>query len=87
MRANRGSELAHHIQDKLDNQGFLTSQELNPFLDQAFQDALGKGPSVKGILVDGFPRCLEQLEAFEAWPFQADLPLVSHDSNARPMYC
>ncbi|SMR55528.1 unnamed protein product [Zymoseptoria tritici ST99CH_1A5] len=78
MRENRTSPLAVQIQDKLDNQGFLSSDDLNPFIEQAIKDALTKdGPKLRGILVDGFPRCVEQLETFDSWPFQDQLPLAA----------
>ncbi|KAF9639936.1 adenylate kinase 1 ATP binding protein [Lasiodiplodia theobromae] len=77
MRENRTSSLAVQIQDKLDNQGFLTSDDLNPFICQAIKDALSRDePKFQGILVDGFPRCAEQLESFNTWPFPDELPLV-----------
>ncbi|RYP68780.1 hypothetical protein DL770_008390 [Monosporascus sp. CRB-9-2] len=73
------------IQDKLDNQGFLTSDDLNPFIRQAIKDAIYQDePKSQGILVDGFPRCAEQLESFDTWPFQDELPLApSSDGRAR----
>nr|POE46901.1 adenylate kinase [Quercus suber] len=80
MRENRGTALAVQIQDKLDNQGFLTSDDLNPFIKQAIKAALTQSaPRLQGILVDGFPRCLEQLESFHSWPFQDELPLAPSD--------
>ncbi|OJD40275.1 uridylate kinase [Diplodia corticola] len=86
MRDNKATPLAVAIQDKLDNQGFLTSDDLNPFIRQAIKDAMRQnGARIQGILVDGFPRCTEQLESFNAWPFQDDLPLApTHDANAKP---
>ncbi|RYP80619.1 hypothetical protein DL769_002364 [Monosporascus sp. CRB-8-3] len=73
------------IQDKLDNQGFLTSDDLNPFIHQAIKDAIYQDePKSQGILIDGFPRCTEQLESFNTWPFQDELPLApSSDGRAR----
>lgn len=44
MRKNNNSPLAVRIQDKLDNQGFLTSEDLNPFIGRAIEDALAKKP-------------------------------------------
>ncbi|KAK0647942.1 UMP-CMP kinase [Lasiodiplodia hormozganensis] len=77
MRENRTSSLAVQIQDKLDNQGFLTSDDLNPFICQAIKDALSQDEAkFQGILIDGFPRCAEQLESFNTWPFPSELPLV-----------
>lgn len=90
MRENHTSPLAVQIQDKLDNQGFLTSDDLNPFICQAIKDALSRDePKFQGILVDGFPRCAEQLESFNTWPFMDDLPLVPSSeggviANAKP---
>lgn len=81
MRDNNTTSLAIKIQDKLDNQGFLTSDDLNPFIRQAIKDAIYQdGSRPQGILVDGFPRCTEQLESFNTWPFQDELPLAP-DSN------
>lgn len=77
MRENRTAPLALQIQDKLDNQGFLAPNDLNPFIRQAFQDAIYQNePQLQGILVDGFPRCREQLETFDTWPFQDALPMA-----------
>ncbi|KAI3391255.1 hypothetical protein diail_7656 [Diaporthe ilicicola] len=76
MQANRETPLAARIQEKLDHQGFLTSEELNPFLGLAIENAMQQGES-KGILIDGFPRCEEQLNSWAEWPFQERLPLVS----------
>ncbi|KAI7784777.1 adenylate kinase [Diaporthe eres] len=74
MRANREAPLAARIQEKLDHQGFLTSAELNPFLGLAIEDAIWQD-ELKGILIDGFPRCEEQLVSWAQWPFQQRLPL------------
>ncbi|KAH8761621.1 adenylate kinase [Diaporthe sp. PMI_573] len=38
------------------------------------QGFLTSGES-KGILIDGFPRCEEQLNSWAEWPFQEKLPL------------
>lgn len=75
MQANHESPLAARIQDKLDHQGFLTSAELNPFLGLAIEDAI-RQDGLKGIMIDGFPRCEEQLDSWAQWPFQKRLPLV-----------
>ncbi|KAF3182635.1 hypothetical protein TWF788_005949 [Orbilia oligospora] len=75
MCENRDQPLAERIQQKLQNQGFLTSEELNPFLLQAIRNALINQQSCHGILLDGFPRCMEQLESWNTWPFSADLVL------------
>ncbi|TDZ31972.1 adenylate kinase [Colletotrichum spinosum] len=74
MKANVGTPLAARIQDKLDHQGFLTSAELNPFLGLAIEEAI-RNDDLKGILIDGFPRCEEQLKSWAQWPFQERLPL------------
>ncbi|KAG8167023.1 hypothetical protein KVR01_002712 [Diaporthe batatas] len=74
MHANDGTPLAARIQEKLDHQGFLTSAELNPILGHAIEDAIRQG-GLKGILIDGFPRCAEQLESWAQWPFQDKLLL------------
>jgi adenylate kinase family enzyme len=85
MRENRNTTLAVTIQDRLDNQGFLTSEELNPFISRATQDALSQQPQKTGILVDGFPRSTEQLESWSVWPFPENLPIASGtDTNAKP---
>lgn len=77
MRENRSTELAAKIRSKLDNQGFLTSEDLNPFIYQQILDAVNRdGPEVTGILIDGYPRCIEQLNSFGAWPFQNVAPLA-----------
>jgi UMP-CMP kinase len=77
MRENRGTSLAAEIQSKLDNQGFLSSETLNPFLCRAIMDAINHDePKFRGVLVDGFPRCTEQLKSFDTWPFQDKLPLA-----------
>ncbi|KAK1672156.1 adenylate kinase [Colletotrichum godetiae] len=75
--ANRQTPLAATIQDKLDHQGFLTSAELNPFLGIAIEDAI-RQDELNGILIDGFPRCEEQLTSWAQWPFQERLPLEGH---------
>lgn len=77
MRENRTAPLAVQIQDKVDNQGFLDSEYLNPFILQAIKDALYQAePELQGILIDGFPRCAGQLEGFLTWPFIIEQPLV-----------
>ncbi|KAK2055444.1 adenylate kinase [Colletotrichum caudatum] len=79
MKANSDTPLASTIQDRLDNQGFLTSAELNPFLGLAIKDAMQQ--NVKGIMIDGFPRCEEQLDSWARWPFQETIPL---EDDAKP---
>ncbi|KAF4498939.1 adenylate kinase [Fusarium agapanthi] len=82
MRVNRSTELAAKIQSKLDNQGFLTSEDLNPFIYREILDAINRNePKVKGILVDGYPRCIEQLDSFGTWPFQDTVPLPPGDGG------
>ncbi|KAF4946148.1 hypothetical protein FGADI_11426 [Fusarium gaditjirri] len=82
MRMNRSTELATKIQSKLDNQGFLTSEDLNPFIYREILDAINRNePEVNGILVDGYPRCLEQLDSFGTWPFQDTVPLAPGDDG------
>lgn len=79
MREHRGEPLALQIQDKLDNQGFLSSEDLNPFIREEIEVAIHQdGPRSQGMLIDGFPRCTEQLESFDNWPFQEELPLASN---------
>ncbi|KAF6833487.1 adenylate kinase, partial [Colletotrichum plurivorum] len=75
MRANPEAPLASTIQDRLDHQGFLTSAELNPFLGLAIEEAARRDDDLRGILIDGFPRCEEQLDSWALWPFQERLPL------------
>jgi len=82
MRNNSGTPLAVQIQTKLDNQGFLSSEDLNRFICRAFKDALNREPELRGILVDGYPRCMEQLESFDPWPFQNELPLAASSDSA-----
>ncbi|KAF4990611.1 hypothetical protein FGRMN_8370 [Fusarium graminum] len=79
MSDNRSTALAMEIQSKLDNQGFLTSKELNPFIYHAIKDASDAGAT--GILIDGYPRCIEQLESTRSWPFQDSVPLVSRSDS------
>lgn len=78
MRENHDTLLAAQIRDRLDNQGFLTSEELFPFLQRAIFDAIcdgnGKG---RGVINDGFPRCTEQLENFDSWVVQDKLPILT----------
>ncbi|KAG5761427.1 hypothetical protein H9Q72_010456 [Fusarium xylarioides] len=83
MRVNRSTELAAKIQSKLDNQGFLTSEDLNPFIYREILDAINcNEPEVNGILIDGYPRCIEQLDSFGTWPFQDTAPLApGNDGN------
>ncbi|KAL1796623.1 hypothetical protein ACET3X_005163 [Alternaria dauci] len=85
MRENRDSPLAVKIQDKLDNQGFLTSEDLNPFVSRAIEDASAEKPCKAGILVDGFPRSKEQLESRSIWPFSRDVPTAGGaNTNLKP---
>jgi UMP-CMP kinase len=90
MRENRATTLAVEIQNRLDNQGFLISEDLNPFLFGAIMDAVNHdSPKYRGIVIDGFPRCTEQLESFDTWPFQDKLPLAPGGdgqmrTNAKP---
>ncbi|KAF4420545.1 adenylate kinase [Fusarium austroafricanum] len=79
MCENRYTKLATEIQSKLDNQGFLTSKELNPLIYRAILDASNAG--VAGILIDGYPRCIEQLESIRLWPFQDTLPLAPNSDG------
>ncbi|KAF5617692.1 adenylate kinase [Fusarium tjaetaba] len=82
MRVNRSTELAAKIQSKLDNQGFLTSEDLNPFIYREILNAINRSdPEVKGILVDGYPRCIEQLESFGTWPYHDQVPLAPGDDG------
>jgi UMP-CMP kinase len=77
MRNNRDSTLAVQIQKRLDNQGFLFSQDLNSFLYGAIDEAINSNNTkCRGIIIDGFPRCTEQLLSFATWPFQDKLPLA-----------
>ncbi|KAF4439586.1 adenylate kinase [Fusarium acutatum] len=66
----------------LDNQGFLTSEDLNPFIYREILDVINRNePEVKGILLDGYPRCIEQLESFGTWPYQDTVPLAPGDDG------
>ncbi|KAK5150078.1 hypothetical protein LTS14_010443 [Recurvomyces mirabilis] len=83
---SRDEALAAAIQDKLNNQGFLTAKDLDPFIAQAIMQASQQ--NFRGILVDGFPRCLEQLNAGHSRATNPDLVLVVNVShtNARSRY-
>ncbi|KAG7429131.1 adenylate kinase [Fusarium oxysporum f. sp. raphani] len=76
MRENPSTALAVEIQSKLDNQGFVTSETLNLFIYLEILNTINDKPGVAGILIDGYPRCMEQLESFGSWPFQGTLPLA-----------
>ncbi|KAK5674269.1 hypothetical protein LTS10_013007 [Elasticomyces elasticus] len=69
---NQNTPLAAAIQGKLDNQGFLDSSELNPFIRTAITAAIGDCKN--GLLIDGYPRCFEQMQSLDTWPFEDDLP-------------
>lgn len=85
MRENRDAPLALTIQDKLDNQGFLTSKELNPFILRAILEVMKQEPQKSGILVDGFPRNIEQLDSWCNWPFSEEVPLEDAlHANTKP---
>ncbi|KAF2189410.1 adenylate kinase 1 ATP binding protein [Zopfia rhizophila CBS 207.26] len=97
VKANRHTVLADRIQQKLDWQGFLTFEDISPFLCKAIKNAMEGEENVKGIILDGFPRCLEQAKSFEEWHFQVELPLRSRKpvvvlsinvtkENAKPRY-
>ncbi|PNP80906.1 hypothetical protein FNYG_05721 [Fusarium nygamai] len=82
MRVNRSTELAAKIQSKLDNHGFLTSEDLNPFIYREILNAINRSePVVKGILVDGYPRFIGQLESFGTWPYQDTVLLAPGDDG------
>lgn len=77
MRENCTTALAAEIRNKLENQGFLTSETLNPFIYRAILNAVADdGAKALGIIVDGYPRCMEQLDSLNSWPFQDILPLA-----------
>jgi UMP-CMP kinase len=85
MRGNRDTPLAAQIQDRLDNQGFLNAEELSPFLHGAIVDAIRDNNT--GVIVDGFPRCVEQLRSFDEWVTQDKLPIPQRGQTkvvARP---
>ncbi|KAK3654173.1 hypothetical protein LTR56_004228 [Elasticomyces elasticus] len=69
---NQNTPLAAAIQGKLDNQGFLDSAELNPFIRTAVTAAIDDCKN--GLLIDGYPRCFEQMQSLDTWPFEDDLP-------------
>lgn len=81
MRQNPTTQLAVEIQSKLRNQGFVPSDTLNTFIYGEISNIIKNKPGSAGILVDGFPRCIDQLEAFGQWPFQDSLPLAPGDHN------
>jgi adenylate kinase family enzyme len=60
-KANPDTPLTETIKQKLADQGFLSPAELRPFLVDAIN---GADKNAAGILLDGFPRCKEQAEAF-----------------------
>lgn len=80
MRENRDTPLAIQIKDRLDNQGFLTSEDLNPFICKAICSAHNSG--AVGILIDGFPRCIEQLESWNTWPHENNIR-IEPNSNGK----
>lgn len=85
MRQNQSAPLAITIQDKLNNQGFLTSKELNPFICRAIEDAMSQKSEKAGIMIDGFPRNIEQLDSWIVWPFAEELPLTGAPNvDAKP---
>ncbi|KAJ4011022.1 hypothetical protein NW766_007654 [Fusarium irregulare] len=76
MRDNRSTELADKIRSKLNNQGFLPSEDLNPFIYREILNAIhSDGPGINGILIDGYSRYIERLDSFGTWPFQDTAPL------------
>jgi adenylate kinase family enzyme len=81
MRQNPTTELALEIQSKLSNQGFVPSETLNTFIHGEIFKIVKNNPGTADILVDGFPRCIDQLESFGRWPFQDTLPLAPGDHN------
>ncbi|KAM0338874.1 hypothetical protein ACHAPU_011156 [Fusarium lateritium] len=86
MRQNPTTELAVEIQSKLINQGFVSSDTLNTFIYGEIFHIVKNNPGTAGILVDGFPRYIDQLEAFGQWPFQDTLPLAhgAHNGLIKP---
>lgn len=85
MRGNRAAPLALTIQDKLGNQGFLTSKELNPFILRAILGIMKQEPQKPGIPIDGFPRNIEQLASWSKWLFSKELSLEdSLHADAKP---
>lgn len=68
MRKYPDNPLSARINNKLSNQGFLSSLELDPFLDQGISKSLGEvTPRLGGIILDGYPRLMEQIELQDAW--------------------
>jgi UMP-CMP kinase len=90
MRENRSTPLATRIKHRLDNQGFLPFEDLVPFLCQAITDAINHDtPRYRGIIIDGFPRCKDQLHSLDAWLSQSDRTLATNNAghmrtNAKP---
>lgn len=81
MRQNPTTELAVEIQSRLNDQGFVPSETLNTFIYGEIFNIIKNNPGTAGILVDGFPRCIDQLKSFGRWPFQDSLPLAPGDHN------
>lgn len=99
MRNNRGTPLAVAIRDKLENQGFLNPEDIDPFLIEAMETAQAR-LDLNGLLIDGHPRCIQQLESYDSWlyvnvPWQPEGFHISHlvlsirvgKSTARLRYC
>jgi UMP-CMP kinase len=90
MRENRSTSLTARIKHRLDNQGFLAFEDLIPFLCQAITNAINHDtPRYRGIIIDGFPRCTDQLHSFDAWLSRSDIPLATNNvshlrTNAKP---
>lgn len=88
MRANPSAPLASQIRSKLDNQGFLDPEMLYPFIYSAIFEAQrcrgdeGADGQFDGMIVDGFPRCVQQLESSCAWPYQDEAPLALHSPTS-----
>lgn len=72
MREDRETPLAVVLQDKRDNQGFLSSPILDHFIREAIETATHESErGIQGVLIDGYPRCIEQMQSFNTWPLRA----------------
>lgn len=71
-----GDPLTARIKDRLAYQGFLSSADLNFFLDKALYYALKQAvPTPRGLIFDGYPRSMDVVSSDDAW-IQTTLPKV-----------
>jgi UMP-CMP kinase len=82
MHQNSTTALAIRIKHRLDNQGFLAFEDLIPFISRAITDAFNNdNPRYRGIIIDGFPRCTDQLHSFNTWLSHNKLLLVNGNNG------